>query len=107
MVLHLGDALEVLARIPDESFNCVSTDPPYLHSNGGVTCVAARMVSCNKGDRDRSRGIEADHEFNLAWKAACRRVLKPAGTIWVSGTLHVYPTVGMVVVEPESPGAGS
>ena len=64
-VLHLGDALEVLARIPDESVDCVWTDPPYLLSNGGVTCVAGRMVSVNKGDWDRSRGIEADHEFNL------------------------------------------
>ena len=65
------------------------------------------MVSANKGDRNRSRRIEADHEFNLAWKAACRRVLKPAGTSWVSGTLHVYPSVGMALVEPEPPGAGS
>ena len=98
-VLHLGEALEVLAGIPDESVDCVWTDPPYLLSNGGVTCVAGRMVSVNKGDWDQSRGLEADHEFNLAWTAACRRVLKPAGTIWVSGTLHVYPSVGMALAQ--------
>ena len=96
--LHHGDALEVLARIPDESVDCVWTDPPYLLSNGGVTCVAGRMVSVDKGDWDRSRGVEADHEFNLAWTAACRRVLKPSGTIWVTGTLHVYPSVGMALL---------
>ena len=98
-VLHLGEALEVLARIPDESVDCVWTDPPYFLSNGGVTCVAGRMVSVNKGDWDQSRGIEADHEFNLEWTAACRRVLKPAGSIWVSGTLHVYPSVGMALLQ--------
>jgi len=97
--LYQGDALEVLARLPEESIDCVWTDPPYLLSNGGVTCVAGRMVSVNKGDWDRSRGIEADHEFNLAWTAACRRVLKPAGTLWVSGTLHVYPSVGMALIQ--------
>ena len=97
--LYQGDALEVLARLPEESVDCVWTDPPYLLSNGGVTCVAGRMVSVNKGDWDRSRGIEADHEFNLAWTAACRRVLKPAGTLWVSGTLHVYPSVGMALIQ--------
>jgi len=96
--LHLGDALEVLSRLPAESVDCVWTDPPYLLSNGGVTCVAGRMVSVDKGDWDRSRGIDADHAFNLAWTAACRRVLKPAGTIWVTGTLHVYPSVGMALV---------
>ena len=96
--LHLGDALEVLSHLPEESVDCIWTDPPYLLSNGGVTCVAGRMVSVDKGDWDRSRGIEADHEFNLAWTAACRRVLTPAGTIWVTGTLHVYPSVGMALL---------
>ena len=98
-VLHLGDALEILASTPEESVDCVWTDPPYLLSNGGVTCVSGRMVSVDKGDWDRSRGIEADHAFNLEWTAACRRVLKPTGTIWVSGTLHVYPSVGMALVQ--------
>ena len=95
--LYLGDATEVLSRMPDESVDCVWTDPPYMLSNGGVTCVSGRMASVNKGRWDRSRGIETDHEFNLAWTAACRRVLKPAGTLWVTGTLHVYPSVGMAL----------
>ena len=55
------------------------------------------MVKVNKGEWDRSRGIELDHEFNRSWLKACRRVLKPAGTIWVSGTLHVYLSVGMAM----------
>ena len=95
--LYPGDALEVLSRLPDESVDCIWTDPPYMLSNGGVTCVAGRMVSVNKGSWDESRGIEADHQFNLAWTAACRRVLKPTGAIWVTGTLHVYPSVGMAL----------
>ena len=96
--LYRGDALEVLAGFPDESVDCVWTDPPYLLSNGGATCFAGRRVSVDKGDWDRSRGVEEDHRFNLAWTAACRRVLKSTGTIWVSGTLHVYPSVGMALV---------
>jgi site-specific DNA-methyltransferase (adenine-specific) len=57
------------------------------------------MVKVNKGDWDRSRGVELDHEFNKTWLAACYRVLKPTGTIWVSGTLHVYPSVGFAMQE--------
>ena len=95
--LYLGDALELLARVPDESVDCVWTDPPYLLSNDGITCVAGRMVSVNKGEWDRSQGLEADHAFNLRWTAECYRVLKPNGAIWVSGTLHVYPSVGMAL----------
>ena len=76
--LYRGDALEVLAGIPDESVDCVWTDPPYMLSNGGMTCVSGRMASVNKGKWDESRGFEEDHRFNLEWTAACRRVLKPA-----------------------------
>jgi site-specific DNA-methyltransferase (adenine-specific) len=57
------------------------------------------MVKVNKGEWDRSRGVTLDHEFNKGWLAACYRVLKPAGTIWVSGTLHVYPSVGFAMQE--------
>ena len=88
----------MLSRLDDESVDCVWTDPPYLLSNGGITCFAGRMVSVNKGDWDQSRGIEADYQFNLEWTAACRRVLKPTGTIWVTGTLHIYPSVGMALL---------
>ena len=96
--LYLGDALRLLTYIPDNTIDCVWTDPPYMLSNDGITCVAGRMVSVNKGEWDRSRGLEADHEFNLEWTAQCHRVLKPTGTLWVSGTLHIYPSVGMALL---------
>ena len=98
-VLYQGDALDLLSKIPDESVDCVWTDPPYMLSNDGITCVAGRMVSVNKGDWDKSQGLEADHQFNLQWTNECHRVLKPTGTIWVSGTLHVYPSVGMALLQ--------
>ena len=53
-----------------------------------------KWSSVNKGDWDQSRGADANHEFNRAWLAACQRVLKPDGTIWVSGTSHVIYSVG-------------
>ena len=55
------------------------------------------MVKVNKGDWDRSRGVDLDHEFNRTWLAACHRILKPTGSIWVSGTLHVYLSVGLAM----------
>lgn len=97
--LYHGDSLELMATLPAESFDCIWTDPPYNLSNDGITCVAGRMVKVNKGEWDRSRGVELDHEFNKTWLAACYRLLKPTGTIWVSGTLHVYPSVGFAMQE--------
>ena len=99
--LYKGDALKVLWEIPEASVDCIWTDPPYKLSNGGITCYAGRMVSVNKGEWDRSEGLELDHQFNLDWIEGCRRVLKPTGTIWVSGTLHIYPSVGMALLQNE------
>ena len=98
-MLFCGDAFDLMAAIPDNSVDCIWTDPPYLLSNDGVTCIAGRRVSVNKGEWDRSGGIENDHEFNLSWLRECHRILKPAGTIWVTGTLHIYLSVGMAMMQ--------
>ncbi len=95
--LYHGDSLELMASLSAESVDCIWTDPPYNLSNDGITCVGGRMVKVNKGEWDRSQGTELDHEFNKAWLAACYRLLKPTGTIWVTGTLHVYPSVGFAM----------
>jgi len=95
--LLLGDRAALMQRLPDASVDCIWTDPPYFLSNDGSTCVAGKRASVNKGGWDRSAGVEADHAFNLEWLAQCQRVLAPAGTIWVSGTLHVYLSVGMAL----------
>ena len=95
--IYQGDCLEILAAIPEACVDMIFADPPYFLSNGGITCHAGRMVSVHKGDWDRSRGADANHEFNRAWLAACQRVLKPNGTIWVSGTAHVIHSVGFAM----------
>lgn len=95
--LYHGDSLKLMGLLPAESVDCIWTDPPYNLSNDGITCVNGRMVKVNKGEWDRSQGADLDHEFNKAWLAACYRLLKPTGTIWVTGTLHVYPSVGFAM----------
>jgi len=95
--IYQGDCLEILAAIPEGVVDLIFADPPYFLSNNGITCHAGKMVSVNKGDWDKSRGADANHEFNRAWLAACQRVLKPDGTIWVSGTSHVIHSVGFAM----------
>ena len=71
----------------------IFADPPYHLSNGGFSVHAGKRVSVDKGAWDKSRGVDRDFDFHQAWIGACRRVLKPAGTIWVSGTYHsIYAT---------------
>ena len=77
-----------MALIPENSIDMIFADPPYLLSNNGFTCQNGRMVSVNKGKWDKSRGINEDISFHDEWIRSARRVLKPEGTIWISGTYH-------------------
>ena len=65
--LYQGESLALLASMRPESVDCIWTDPPYFLSNDGVTNVGGRRVSVNKGDWDRSDGVDEDHAFNLRW----------------------------------------
>ena len=95
--LYRGDCRHVLARMPEESVDLIFADPPYFLSNGGITCQSGKMVNVHKGQWDVSQGVAAMHEFNHSWLAECKRVLKPNGTIFVSGTHHVIFTVGFAM----------
>ncbi|MGB4785670.1 MAG: site-specific DNA-methyltransferase, partial [Candidatus Acidiferrum sp.] len=104
--IYHGDCLELLAQIPESTVDLVFADPPYFLSNGGITCHAGKMVSVHKGDWDKLPGPDVGpvrarfdkvHEFNTAWLAAAQRVLKPNGSIWVSGTSHVIHSVGFAM----------
>jgi site-specific DNA-methyltransferase (adenine-specific) len=94
-----GDCLATLERLPPGSVDLVFADPPYHLSNGGTTCRSGRRASVDKGAWDRSGGVAEDHAFQARWLTACRRVLKPTGTIWVSGTQHVIFSVGYAMQE--------
>lgn len=86
--IYHGDCIEVMNSLPEKSVDMVFADPPYNLSNDGYTVHAGKRVSVNKGEWDRSAGVEADFDFHMAWIGACRRVLKDDGTIWISGTYH-------------------
>lgn len=95
--LFLGDAVKILNQMPEESIDLIFADPPYNLSNGGFTCHAGKRVSVNKGKWDKSRGIEADFDFHYNWIEACRRILKPNGSFWVSGTYHSIYACGFAL----------
>jgi hypothetical protein len=73
---------------------------PLLRFLLSVRCYPVALpplVSVNKGAWDKSQGPAANHEFNRAWLAACQRILKPNGSLWVSCTAHVIHSVGFAM----------
>lgn len=92
-----ADALTALNEFSDESFDFVFADPPYFLSNDGFTVKSGKAVSVNKGEWDRSRGFDEDLAFHERWIRESVRVLKPDGTIAISGTYHSIYQCGFVL----------
>lgn len=95
--LYHAESIACLNDLPEESADMIFADPPYNLSNNGTTCHAGKRVSVNKDTWDASNGIDADFQFHMDWIAACRRVLKSSGTIWISGTYHSIYSCGFAL----------
>ncbi|HOM61567.1 MAG TPA: site-specific DNA-methyltransferase [Anaerohalosphaeraceae bacterium] len=95
--LFNDDCINVLNAMAPQSIDLIFADPPYnLSGNNNLTVRSGKPVLCNKGSWDE---VENLHSFNLEWIKACERVLKPQGTIWISGTLHNHPSIGVALKE--------
>lgn len=86
--LFLGDCIEVMKAFPENSVDFMFADPPYFLSNDGISVKSGKQVSVNKGDWDRTSGVDSDFEFHKSWLKEAQRLLSPNGTIAVSGTYH-------------------
>ncbi|MBU4482012.1 site-specific DNA-methyltransferase [Patescibacteria group bacterium] len=96
-VLYKSDCLKILEQLPSDSIDMIFADPPYFLSSGSFTCHNGQMVSVKKANWDLSNGLKKDFEFHLKWTKACHRVLKPGGTIWISGTYHSIYQCGLAL----------
>jgi modification methylase len=90
-----GDCLESLARLPEGCADLVFADPPYnLQLGGELLRPDNSKVDAVDDDWDQFASFAAYDEFTRAWLAACRRVLKPDGSLWVIGSYHNIFRVG-------------
>jgi site-specific DNA-methyltransferase (adenine-specific) len=92
-----GDAIKAINELETASVDFVFADPPYFLSNDGFTVKSGRAVSVNKGDWDKSAGFESEIAFHESWITECLRVLKPNGTIAISGTYHSIYKCGFLL----------
>lgn len=93
-----GDCIELLKSLPAESVDLVFADPPYnLQLNHELWRPDLTRVEGVVEDWDQFSDFEAYDEFTRQWLSACRRVLKPRGTLWVIGTYHNIFRVGAVL----------
>lgn len=99
VTLLQGDTFKILPKLKEGTLDMIFADAPYFLSNNGITCSSGKMVSVNKAVWDTGYTLKQKHTFNKRWIRMCKRILKPDGTIWVSGTLHNIYSLGFALEE--------
>lgn len=90
-----GDCVSALEALPDQSVDAIFADPPYNLQLGGMLHRPDQsLVDAVDDEWDQFASFDAYDAFTRAWLLACRRVLKPNGTIWVIGSYHNIFRVG-------------
>ena len=93
-----GDCIQVLEGLPEASVDLVFADPPYnLQLRQELWRPNQTRVSAVNDRWDQFEDFAAYDQFSEAWLRACRRVLKPTGTLWVIGTYHNIYRVGAIL----------
>lgn len=90
-----GDCVAALEKLPSQSVDLIFADPPYnLQLGGDLHRPDQSKVDAVDDHWDQFASFEAYDAFTRAWLLACRRVLKPTGSIWVIGSYHNIFRVG-------------
>ncbi|PLW75057.1 site-specific DNA-methyltransferase [Cohaesibacter celericrescens] len=93
-----GDCISQLEKLPKHSVDAIFADPPYnLQLGGGLTRPDQSEVDGVTNDWDQFESFQAYDAFTRAWLLACKRVLKPTGTVWVIGSYHNIFRVGAIM----------
>lgn len=80
--IRLGNSLELLTKIPDESIDAIITDPPF-----GIDFKSTK-ANYNRNPKKVIPGykeikVKNYAEFTDEWMDECERVLKPNGTMMI------------------------
>lgn len=94
----LGDCIQKLKELPDNSVDLIFADPPYnMQLQGDLWRPNQTKVDAVDDEWDKYESFEHYDKFTIEWLKECRRVLKPEGTIWVIGSYHNIFRVGKIM----------
>ena len=97
-IVALGDCRDVLPMVRSESVDAIFADPPYnLQLKKALIRPNQTLVESVDEEWDHFNTFQDYDRFTYQWLQACRRVLKPAGAIWVMGTYHNIYRIGRLL----------
>ncbi len=92
----LGDALDVLGRLPNSSFDACIVDPPYnMSKKKGLTWAFSKHVTMQESWDQFTK--EEYFGFSFRWISEVCRVVKPNGNLFLFGTYHNIYTLGFIL----------
>src|SRR5215470_15851316 len=94
----VGDCVAQMAALPAASVDLVFADPPYnLQLKSGLKRPDDSRVDAVDDDWDKFASFADYDAFTHDWLTGCRRLLKPAGALWVIGSYHNIYRVGAIL----------
>ncbi|MFH1184948.1 MAG: DNA methyltransferase [Chloroflexota bacterium] len=94
----VGDCLEILPTLPEKSVDLIFADPPYnLQLSQELFRPNMTRVDGVDDAWDHFKSVQEYDTFTRNWLAACKRVLKDSGTLWVIGSYHNIYRVGAIM----------
>ncbi len=94
----LGDCVESLNGLPEQSVDLVFADPPYnLQLENSLSRPDQSVVDAVDDDWDKFASFADYDKFTRSWLSATRRVMKRDATIFVIGSYHNIFRVGSIM----------
>ena len=94
----LGNSLEELKKIGDESVDMVFADPPYnLQLSKTLYRPDKSKVKGVNDHWDKFNNFEEYDKFTISWLKETKRVLKPDACLWVIGSYHNIYRIGYLL----------
>ena len=92
----MGEALEELKKIPNDSIDLIVADPPYgLAKKKGMAWKYSKHITLEETWDLFSK--DEFFQFNAKWIQECYRVLKHGGSFWICGSFHNIYQVGNII----------
>lgn len=96
----LGDCIEFMNSLPENSVDMVFADPPYnMRLEKPLFRPDRSAVDTVDDEWDQFDTPALYDDFTARWMLAARRVLKDTGTIWVIGSYHNIYRVGKILMD--------
>lgn len=94
----LGDCIEELKKIPNESIDLIFADPPYfMQTEGNLIRTEGTKFHGVEDEWDKFDSYMHYDLFCQQWLNQCHRVLKKNGTIWVIGAFQNIYRIGYIM----------